>query len=374
MSGFSSVNFSPVEYVPCVEALNRFKYLSEFPRPVYIRDSVVLSESELQDYEMALTVPEDANNFYIRVFDPLKIYSFEGKEYLLNGNSRIYTIAHLKASDREDLIYAPIPVVYVECDEPLTDEQIIRIQSDSNDTTRKHRAIDKIRMIQTFIQRSIDAGIPEKDARKTAAKYYGISAQMLSVAKCFAKIDDPVVLDLLDNEQITTDAMTLVLQAAEKYNLTQLYILSQIASGTPIEDMHYKASMVKRWRERYEATMESRLAQFRKESQPKNDGVIRLTEKVESTPETNDSHPIDPAKVVAASQSVQSDLSSIEYSPDRVMVLGSILATLGRSIDAEEGKGLFSELHTLVTRYSASKSIPDEMVLKLAETLERLKK
>ncbi|MGL5925518.1 hypothetical protein [Chroococcidiopsis sp.] len=372
MSGFSNISFSPVEYVPCVEALNRFKYLSEFPRKVYIRESVVLSQTELQEYEMALTVPEDANNFYIRIFDPLKIYRFEGQEYLLNGNSRIYTIADLKAKDRDDLIYAPIPVVYVESDQPLTDEQIIRIQSDSNDTTRKHRAIDKIRMIQTFIQRSIDAGIPEKDARKTASKYYGVSSQMLSVAKSFAKIDDSVVLELLDNEQITTDAMTLVLQAAKEHNLTLFYILSQIASGTPIEDMYFKSSMVKRWRERYEAGLQSRLAEVRKESEPKNDGVIRLTEKIESSPETNEPTAIDPVKVAAASASVQSDLTSIEFSPERVRVLGSILATLGTAIDAEESKSLFTELHALVTRYSASKSIPDEMVIKLSETLSRM--
>jgi hypothetical protein len=246
MLGFENIKFTDTFYIDFAEAKAKFVSLDKFPRNVYTRNSVKLSDKELAQYELSLTVPKNSEEYYFRILSPLVIYQYEGKEYIVNGNSRFYTLLNTSL----DLDVAPIPYCYIEADIDLTDEQLIRFQSDSNDTTRKHKAIDKLRQMQAFIDRSCEKGITEAEARKKACNYFGISQQSLSFAKklCTENTPDHLV-DMLDAESITTDAAIKVLQTAEAIRKNTEVIIQEIVGTLDTsKPIRIKSSHVEKYR------------------------------------------------------------------------------------------------------------------------------
>ena len=180
LQGFDDIKFSQVQTIPAKEAVKRFKPLKEFDPSVYIRKEK-LTSAEIENYELALTVPKNSIEQYIRIFDPLIIIIINGIEYLVNGNGRIETIKGLLKTSQLEIADIPFVVIQGEVDIDL----LKRMQINYNDSTRQHKVLEKLRMFHAAIDSAIENGSNEANARKTVAEFYGVKQMTLTHSKCF---------------------------------------------------------------------------------------------------------------------------------------------------------------------------------------------
>jgi hypothetical protein len=249
LEGFSNVNFSPVNYIDIDKAISSFKYLYELDPNLYIRKETKLNDEELEAYTMALTVPKDAKSFYIRVWNPFYVWEKNGERYLINGNSRLQTMGTVRTNDK-NMEFAPIPYILVESEE-LSESQILRLQMDANDTTRKNNSYQKHLKVQRFLDNSVKSGMSYSEARKYICNYFGsVSQQTVSNAKAlFAQPLPLIVLELFEDERATVDGAVDYMAACKSFHLDPTENISQVLVHSRKGSLN--APAVKKWREKF---------------------------------------------------------------------------------------------------------------------------
>jgi len=359
LQGFEDIEFSEVQTIPAREAVKRFKFLKEFDPSVYIRKEK-LTSAEIEQYTLMVTVPKNSTESYIRIFDPLIIVTIAGLEYLVNGNGRMETIAKLLKTSQLEIADIPFVVIQGEVDNDL----LKRMQINYNDSTRQHKALEKLRMFHAAIDSAIENGSNEADARKTVAEFYGVKQMTLTHSKMLFDFPNDYLIALIEEDTISTDTATHVIRTAKKYFLTVNDVIDRIKlSAQKKVSLKISQGDYIKWLKSYEADLlvssQQNIDQIVKPS--KQPSVLRFTET--ATEQKIDTEDTTLGRIEA--------IPTISYSPDKIRVLSGILGTMSGHLTDDDSLILFDKLIALTSDF-ATREIPANLKVKLEDVLNKL--
>ena len=359
LQGFENIEFSEVQTIPAKEAVKRFKFLKEYDPSVYIRKEK-LTSSEIEQYTLMVTVPKNSTESYIRIFDPLIIVTIAGLEYLVNGNGRMETIAKLLKTSQLEIADIPFVVIQGEVDNDL----LKRMQINYNDSTRQHKALEKLRMFHAAIDSAIDNGSNESDARKTVAEFYGVKQMTLTHSKMLFDEPNDYLIALIEEDTISTDTATHVIRTAKKHHLSVDDVIARILfSVQKKSSLKISQGDFVKWLKSFEADLlvssQQNIEQIVKaKGKP---AVLRFTETARA--ETIDTENTILSRIEA--------IPTISFSPDKIRVLSGILGTMSGYLTDDDSLILFDKLIALTSDF-ATREIPANLKVKLEEVLNKL--
>ena len=360
MQGFEDIKFSQVQTISAKEAVKRFKPLKEYDPSVYIRKEK-LTSAEIENYELALTVPKNSTELYIRIFDPLIIVVINGIEYLVNGNGRIETIKGLLKTSQLEI--ADIPFVTIDA-ESIDNDLLKRLQINYNDSTRQHKALEKLRMFHAAIDSAIENGSNEADARKTVAGFYGVKQMTLTHSRMIFDEPNDYLIALIEEDTISTDTATHIIRNAKKYFLTVSDVIDRIKLSAPKKaSRKISSGDFSKWLKSYEADLlvssQHNIDQIVKPSRKPN--VLRFTET--ATAETTNTEDETLGRIET--------IPTIAFSPEKIRTLAGILGTLSGHLTDDDSLVLFDKMVALTADF-ATREIPNSLKVKLENVLIKL--
>ena len=359
MTGFNDIKFSEVQTISATQAVKQFKFLRNYNPLVYIRKER-LTSAEIEQYTLALTVPKTATESYIRIFDPLVIVVIDGVSYLVNGNGRLETIAKLLKTSQLEIF--DIPYVIIEGD--INDDLLKRLQINYNDSTRKHKTLERLRMFHNAIDIAIMNGSVESDARKIVADFYGIKQMTLTHSRMIFDEPNENLIALIEEETISTDTATHIIRTSKKYFLTIEDVIDRVKhSARNKKSLKISQSDFTKWLKSFEEDLtissQRNLEQIVKPSKTKE--VLRFTENAT----------VDPAIAVDETLESIDQIPTIAFSVDKIRTLAGILGTIGSHLSDDDSLMLFNKLSALTADF-CTKELPSSLKAKLQDTLNKL--
>jgi len=359
LQGFENIQFSQIQTITAKEAVKRFKFLKEYDPSVYIRKEK-LTSAEIENYELSLTVPKNSTEQYIRIFDPLIIVVINGIEYLVNGNGRMETIAKLLKTSQLEIADIPFVVIQGEVDIDL----LKRMQINYNDSTRQHKALEKLRMFHAAIDSAIENGSNEADARKTVAEFYGVKQMTLTHSKMLFDEPNDYLIALIEEDTISTDTATHIIRTAKKHHLSVDDVIARIKlSAQKKSSLKISQGDFLKWLKSYEADLlvssQQNIEQIVKPSSKPT--VLRFTET--ATAETTNTKDETLGRIEA--------IPAIAFSPEKIRTLAGILGTLSGHLTDDDSLVMFDKLIALTSDF-ATREIPNSLKIKLEEVLNKL--
>lgn len=359
LQGFEDIKFSEVQTISAENAVKRFKFLKEYDPSVYIRKEK-LTSAEIEQYTLMLTVPKNSTELYIRIFDPLIIIIINGIRYLVNGNGRMETIAKLLKTSQLEIADIPFVVIQGEVDIDL----LKRMQINYNDSTRSHKALEKLRMFHAAIDSAIENGFNEANARKTVADFYGVKQMTLTHSKMLFDQPNDYLIALIEEDTISTDTATHIIRTAKKYFLTVNDIIDRIKlSAQKKSSLKISQGDFLKWLKSYEADLlvssQQNIEQIVKPSSKPS--VLRFTET--ATDQKIDTEDTTLSRIEA--------IPTISYSSDKIRVLSGIIGTLSGHLTDDDSLVLFDKLVALTADF-ATREMPNPLKIKLENVLIKL--
>jgi len=369
---YTTVEQGQIQYISAEEAVKQFEYLYNYDRSFYVRGQVDLTQEELTAYEIVLTMPKNDKEFYIQVDTPFLVWKVGSFFYVINGNSRLCTISWI-LSKPQHLEVAPIPYRLITTD--LSKSMIERLQYNANDTTRKHRTVDKLRRIQGKIDECVRNGMSVSTARQYICKTAGVSQQTVTDAKeLFTNGTVPQeLIEMLDNETATTDGAVKLLQACKVLNLPVAETLTEVLYKSKKQKLN--AGAVKRWRESYVASAENAdktevvLEKFLGEPETKN-AEEQLVEDFSAKVEIKEFEP-EPEKVPEPVVEIKSDAVKQLLNgtnPSQSALLLRIAASLIQELPEEKAVEHHEAIKTMISALLSDES-SQGLLAKIQKTL-----
>jgi hypothetical protein len=169
----NAIKLSETSYFQIDELIERMDSgeLNYCPEKIYIREGI---QHNNKKYREALTTFDlDTGEVLYLIIFPITIFKKDGKEYLINGNSRVANLMSMykDASPEDKKRFLPVAYNYL-LNEP-TDELLLAFQRYSNDTTIAHSIIEKLIKAESFHKQQLTKfkkeGLTDMEAKGKAS-------------------------------------------------------------------------------------------------------------------------------------------------------------------------------------------------------------
>jgi hypothetical protein len=244
----NSIQLSSTEYFTIEELLERINSgeLAYCPEKLYIREKI---QRESKQYRDALsTFDLETGEILYQILFPITIYKKDGKEFLINGNSRVANLLSMYAqrSPEDTVKFLDVPYNYL-LNEP-TDELLLAFQRYANDTTIAHSVLERLTKAESFFKSQLakakKTGLSDYEAKRVAVDSArralgSISQPQLSkiLAVSNASKECELLKTYIENEQISIDGASQIITLHKKLsnkkgneNLSLEFVLLSIKS------------------------------------------------------------------------------------------------------------------------------------------------
>jgi hypothetical protein len=218
----NAIRLSETQYFDVEEIVERVGSgeLEYCPESLYIRDKIQTNSKQYRD--ALSTFDLDSGEVLYQILFPITIVKRGGKDFLINGNSRVSNLISMYASSEpeEKTKFQSVPVNYI-LNEP-TDELLLAFQRYANDTTISHSVLERLTKAESFFKSQTakhkKAGLTEAEGKRLATESTrralgNISQPQLSKIMSVSNTckECELLKHYIENEQISIDGASQII-------------------------------------------------------------------------------------------------------------------------------------------------------------------